>query len=525
MHASSNQLALDAAAPHGTRTLTLHPAFRALLGAALGTVPFVVSVLMPPHHRSPYLLAYPVVILSAWMLGVAGSVPCAAVAGLLIEHYIFGTHQIDLSPTSAGWVFREATFIAGSLIAGLVTRTFAARQQRASTARLEEQLALANAQQTLAEERERAAELARENEGRVQLALDGASVGLWEWDIRTNQSKWSSGFYRLHGLPANGPSNYDVWRDAVHPEDIDRVETAIRRAIDERTPFTAEYRVVLPNNELRWLICHANVIADDGDPSRLVGYAGDVTRRKLADLALLESEKLAVAGRLSASIAHEVVNPLEAAMNLIYLAELTDEAPERQQHLQDAVQQLLRVAQITKQTLKFSRTRDNIALCSGTELLHNCLDLLRPKFTLGKIEYSEQVLTDAEFFCSPGEMQQILTNILNNAAEAMPAPGGRIVARIRTAQRWGRPGDAGIRFTIADDGSGMPPGVLERLREPFFTTKEGTGTGLGMWIVSELIQRHSGTLTIRSSTRPDRHGTVMSIFIPFLSERTSTAQV
>ena len=521
--APTNQLALPSAENLGGRTLTLPVAFRVLLGAGLGTVPFVISIWMAPSHRSPYLLAYPAVILSAWMLGVAGSVTCAAVCGLLIEHFIFGTHQIELSPTNDGWIFREAIFIIGSLIAGLLTRTFATHQQRVSTARLKERLALAAAQQTAAEERERAAELSRENEGRVQLALEGANVGLWEWDIETSQSKWSSGFYRLHGLSAGGPSNYAVWRSAVHPEDIERVEAALADSLKDGSPFAAEYRVILPNNELRWLTCQANPVVEGGTPRRMIGYAGDVTRRKLADLALLETEKLAVAGRLSASIAHEVVNPLEAAMNLIYLAETTEDAPERQQYLQDSVQQLLRVAQITKQTLKFSRTRDSVLLCSGTELLHNVLDLLLPKFRLGKIDYHEQIQSDAEFLCSAGEMQQILTNILNNAAEAMPPGGGRISVRVRQSQRWGRQSEPGLRFTIGDNGSGMPKHVRERLREPFFTTKEGTGTGLGMWIVSELIERHRGTLTIRSSNQPERHGTVMSIFIPFTSERTGSA--
>src|ERR1700751_1858520 len=167
----------------------------------------------------------------------------------------------------------------------------------------------------------RAEELVLENEARMRLALDGAYVGLFEWNIRTNQSQWSAGFYFLHGLDPNTAPSYELWRQQVHPDDVDRVERDVRKALETLTPVDTDYRIRRSDGELRWTLLQASVHADDkGAPLIMRGFCGDITRRKLADAALLESERLAITGRLSSAIAHEISNPLEAAFNLLYLA-------------------------------------------------------------------------------------------------------------------------------------------------------------------------------------------------------------
>ena len=467
---------------------------------------------MSPNHRSPYLVAYPAVILSAWIWGLAGSVACAGTAGLLIEYFIFSTHQVDLAPTAGNWLFREAIFLLGSVIVGALTRSAASYRQSVILARVKEMFALLEADKAVTAERERVAQLARENEARVHLALDGANVGLWEWDIKTGTSTWSEGFYRLHGIQPETKASYEAWRNAVHPSDRKEVDAELAKALEEGRTFFAEYRICLPGNQMRWVACQGSCVFEDDKVVRMVGYSGDVTRRKLGDLALLEAEKLAVAGRLTASIAHEVNNPLGGAMNLLYLAKASSEESERQRLLDEAMQQLMRVSQIATQTLKFSRTSKRAGVCRASDLVKNTLELLRPRLNLAHITVDIETRQDLEFSCFSGEMQQILTNILINAADAIREQG-KIRVRVAGSFFW-RTSTPAVRITIVDDGSGMSPDVMRRMREPFFTTKEDTGTGLGMWIVTELIRRHHGRLSVRSKMDPTHHGTAVSMLFP-----------
>jgi signal transduction histidine kinase len=201
-------------------------------------------------------------------------------------------------------------------------------------------------------------------------------------------------------------------------------------------------------------------------------------------------------------------------MNIVYL--LRSGVPEHEQSalIEDARVQLERIAQISRQTLNFSRSSVRAALVRPSALADEALRLLSPKLRLAQIEVSTEVRSDSEFLCERREAQQILINILNNAIEAMHS-GGNLRIRIADSIEWRCRKQSGIRITIADTGSGMSPDVIRRIAEPFFTTREGVGTGLGMWVVHELIKKQAGTISINSSTAPSHHGTVISLFIPF----------
>ena len=495
--------------------IRLSPLTRFIFGAATGSLPLLLSLLLSPSHRSPYLLAYPAVILSAWLWGIPGSVSCAIVAGAAIEHFIFSTRQIDLASSPTGWIAREGMFLAGSILVGYLTRHAALHREKMATVALQQEIARVQAERSAAQEKEKAAELLLENEVRAHMALDGASAGVWEWDIPNNKSKWSPGFYRLHGLEPGGPASYQIWRGQVHSDDIDRVEVEVHRAVAEVTRFSAEYRVRLPSGDIRWVICEgATSAGSDGKAAMMSGYCGDITRRKLADLALLQTEKLAVAGRLSASIAHEINNPLAAAMNLLYLVKIGGLDEERANYLDESLHQLSRVAEISRQTLSFSRTTQQASHCTPLDLVESTLGLLRPKLQLSRIEVIVETRGNSAFLCTTSEIQQILTNIINNAADAM-LPPGRLRIRIADSLDWRTRSTQGVRISIGDTGTGMSRATLEKIFEPFFTTKEGVGTGLGMWVVRELVEKHHGQLTIRSSLAHEHHGTVLSLFFPW----------
>jgi PAS domain S-box-containing protein len=359
----------------------------------------------------------------------------------------------------------------------------------------------------------RAEELVLENEARLRLALDGAYVGLFEWNIQTHESQWSAGFYRLHGIEPNKTPSYELWRQQVHPDDVERVERDVRKAVESLTPVDTDYRIRRPDGELRWTLLQASVHADDkGSPITMRGFCGDITRRKLADAALLESERLAITGRLSSAIAHEINNPLEAAFNLLYLARGQASTPAQIGLLDEALDQLQRVSVISTQTLRFSR-RTKQAVVKASAVLQSTLSLLAPKLKLGAITVSADFRGDPELLIAPGELQQILVNIINNAADAMP-PEGKLRIRIRTSPDCKDRTIRGVRITIADSGCGMSPETLRRIQEPFFTTKEGNGVGLGMWVVHELLSKYEGKLSIRTSPKPDHQGSTFSIFLP-----------
>jgi PAS domain S-box-containing protein len=443
-----------------------------------------------------------------------GAIACASVGSAIIEHFIFTTRQIDIAPSATGWIPRLFIFMAGSILVGLLTRSAAQQRERIATASFQQKLALAEAEREAARAREQAAELRLENEVRTHMALDGANAGLWERDLIRNQSKWSTGFARLHGLAQDGMVNYEAWRSQVHPDDIDGIENEIRKATSEVGFFDSEYRVALSGGEVRWVACQGTVSAGpDGKAVKITGYCGDVTRRKLADLAIIKNEKLAVAGRLSASIAHEVNGPLEAVTNLLYLLRSAALNQQQTAYLDEAMQQVRRVSQVASQTLKFSRSLNRNASCKPSELIENTLQLLRPKLQLVQVGVSTEIRQDPQFSCSPGEIQQVLINLINNSIEAVAGPG-KIRIRAAASPDWSNRARRGVRITVADTGSGMSRETSHRMREAFFTTKEGTGTGLGMWIVSELMDKHDGKISVSSSMHPDHHGTVLSLFLP-----------
>ncbi|GAA3758044.1 sensor histidine kinase [Terriglobus aquaticus] len=365
----------------------------------------------------------------------------------------------------------------------------------------------------------RSAELILENDARLRLQLDGAHVGLFEWDLVTGQSRWSTGFYLLHGLEPSQEASYTLWRDQVHPDDIDRVEAAIQDSLAKPQELDVDYRIVHPSGDLRWTRLQAQTMRDpQGRPLSMTGHCGDVTRRKLADAALLQSEKLAVAGRMSAALAHEINNPLEAAFNLLYLARGMASQASQADLLDQTMEQLQRVSEISQQTLRFARP-SKPKFVRVIEVIESTLRLVGPKLSMGAVQVKTDFQASPQLLCSPGELQQILTNLLNNAAEAGRQPK-TVTVRVRTQNdaNEGNPGE--IRITISDNGPGMTPETLRRIREPFYTTKQGYGTGLGMWVVQELVSKLNGKLTIKSSVGDRWHGTTFSIVLPMTPAET-----
>ena len=231
-----------------------------------------------------------------------------------------------------------------------------------------------------------------------------------------------------------------------------------------------------------------------------------------AQEALRRSEKLAVTGRLAASIAHEINNPLEAVTNLLYLLK-SGPSPENQKHyLAEAERELARVTEITTHTLRFYREPNKPIRTELASVLESVLVLYHPRLSAGNIIVQRDIrIPSAAVLSTPGEVRQIIANIVGNALDVM-RHGGRL--RIRISRAKISDGLDGIRLTIGDTGPGIAPELLPRIFEPFVTTKGETGTGLGLWVTAEIVKRNGWTIAVRSSQRPGRSGTAFSLHMP-----------
>ncbi len=251
----------------------------------------------------------------------------------------------------------------------------------------------------------------------------------------------------------------------------------------------------------------------DGSVSGILVLGVDITERRRAEQALLQTEKLAAVGRLSASIAHEINNPLEAVTNLLYLIERSPDLPETAHNFTRLAQQeLSRVSQIATQTLRFYRQSTARHSVQMSELLDSVLKLYQGRLTSVGIHVVRDYRASAPLLCFDGELRQVFTNLVGNALDAS-RDGGQITLRAREATNWST-GRKGVRVSVADQGHGMARETLKRIFEPFFSTKGMTGTGLGLWVSQEIIHKHDGTVRVHSNTSSLHHGTVFSIFVP-----------
>jgi signal transduction histidine kinase len=237
---------------------------------------------------------------------------------------------------------------------------------------------------------------------------------------------------------------------------------------------------------------------------------GHIRQEMVAAEALRRAEKLAVAGRLSASMAHEINNPLEAVTNLLYLTASASSLDQAKRYVAIADHELARVSEITRQALRFHRGNMQPADVKVAEILDSALTLFALRLAAKGVVVDRRFDHSATIVGFGGELRQLVVNLISNSFDAMPA-GGRLrlkVTRVSENHNGRRPG---VRVVVADTGSGIPIGIRDKVLEPFISSKTDTGTGLGLWISSEIVRKHGGALRFRS--RPGS-GTVFSIFLP-----------
>ncbi len=256
---------------------------------------------------------------------------------------------------------------------------------------------------------------------------------------------------------------------------------------------------------------------DRGESGGIVVALRDISERRRAEEALRATEKLADTGRLAATIAHEIRNPLEAIVNVLYLLRTGGQLTRADLALvTTANDEASRIAQITQQLLSSYRETRERAPVEVTELLEGVLMLFTTKFTKAGVKLETDFRPAAPVLAFAGEMRQVFTNLVGNAIEATPR-GGKVVVRVAPSRDW-RSGVAGVRIAIADTGHGIPAENRARLFQPFFTTKGEQGTGLGLWVSEGILRKHGGAIRLRSRVRPPHSGTVFSVFLPVAAQ-------
>ena len=241
-----------------------------------------------------------------------------------------------------------------------------------------------------------------------------------------------------------------------------------------------------------------------------IKLAASYEKERLLGEALLQSEKLAAMGRMSTAMAHEINNPLGAAMNSVYLAQISAERPESvQEYLTLADEELKRIAHVTRQVLGFYRESTTKPSCvSSGAMMDEALAIFTSKIKAKHAAVTKQYDHRLKVIAVPGELRQVFSNILANSLDAIPEHG-TIKVRICTVRQ-----GSSVRITIADNGKGIEAAVMPSIFEPMFTTKGNIATGLGLWVSKQLIESHNGSIYIRSSTKGANRGTTCSIVLP-----------
>ena len=265
-------------------------------------------------------------------------------------------------------------------------------------------------------------------------------------------------------------------------------------------------------------------IADSGAPIRnkkgetigIVLVFRDITMERKTQDALIANEKLAVAGRLAATIAHEIHNPLDSVSNLLYLMRNGASKEESVQFMDMADQELARVTQISRAMLGLYRESRAPVVVDLKEMLHEILLLLERRLSELGVTVSTNIPASISVAGFPAELRQVFTNLITNAAEAAE-PGGEVKISIATqptsVDASGNKMQPGATITIADNGPGIPEDVKPHLFQPFFTTKGERGTGLGLWVSRGIVNKHGGIISFSSDTSPAAHGTAVSVFL------------
>jgi two-component system, chemotaxis family, CheB/CheR fusion protein len=451
-------------------------------GASLATTAIALWIwfLWPVMHQDPFAIFLGAVIVSARFFGFGPALACTAASSLAIDYFAFQPYFSFVM--SANDYARLLVFVAVAVLTAGIAR----QRSRAQT---------------------RAEQMQRQMAAIVESSQDA----IFTTDAAAIITNWNAGAERLYQYSAAEAIGKHV--SLIAPGDHrDEIAAFLKKLLrGEAIQHQATERVRKDGVCVNVDISLSPVRNERGEIVGTSSIAHDITAEKRAEDALRRNEKLVTAGRLAAAVAHEINNPLEAVVNLLYLARHHSEDPD--QYLDMAEKEVHRVAEIAQQMLGFVRDTASPACLNVAETLDDVLQLYRRKLEDKRVRVEKNYDRSVQICGFAGELRQLFSNLILNAVDAM-SDGGRLILQVSRSREWGNSRRPGARVTFADNGRGIEQAAMTRIFEPFYTTKGDAGTGLGLWLSQGIVQKHEGIIRVRSRTTPGASGTVFTVFLP-----------
>jgi PAS domain S-box-containing protein len=372
-------------------------------------------------------------------------------------------------------------------------------------------------------EMKRAEEKIAASSAQLRRFLETAACGLTRCSRDLDYLSANSAYAAIAGLPLDQIVGRPIF-DVIGVEGWETIRPYVEQVLrGERV----EFETVLPFAAAGPRHLHVAYMPEK-EGQEVVGWVAsvtDITEFKRVEKQLREVEKMAVAGQLATSLAHEINNPLSAVMNVLYLLTgRSDLDPEAASLISTANNQIERVARIVKQSLSYYRVGIVAREVDLSTLMEESLQVFNDKFQRACIAISKKIMPGTSIIGFADEIRQVVDNLLVNSVEAT-SRGGRLALHLRSSRCWKNRSQLGARLTIADNGCGIPNAYLAKVFEPFFTTKGEKGNGLGLWVVKGIVEKHGGSIKIRSTDAAGRSGTVVSIFWPAAVKETPTSKL
>ncbi|MGA9465130.1 MAG: PAS domain S-box protein [Terracidiphilus sp.] len=345
--------------------------------------------------------------------------------------------------------------------------------------------------------------------GELAAIVDSSDDVILSKDLNGIVTSWNAAATRVFGYTAEEMIGQSILK--LIPEHLYSDEKRIIENIraDRRVEHFDTVRLTKDGRLIDVSLTVSPIKDADG---RIIGASKilrNISARKQMEQSLLLSEKIAATGRMAATIAHEINNPLEAVVNLLFLLRPMVTGPEGANYLASAESELARVSHIAKQTLGYYREHASASRAYLSDIAEHAIAIYEPRCIATGITITKSLESSRKIMLRRGEMMQVISNLITNSMYGMPTGGALSISVSDTEDP-----TVGVALTVADDGVGIAPEILPRVFEAFFTTRFTVGTGIGLFIAKQLVEGHGGRIDLLSSNEAERHGTTVRVFLP-----------